>query len=163
MSKKSDKKIPGLVVAVLGLAIFAAVGWIWLQEADAPLARQWAAKLGVGDQPTVEGVAWVWRQTMRADGSTVEPKDDSFVLSLIEEEKRVSSTTDCNSLMGSYLLSGDQQLRFGSLAATKMFCQDSMESVYAEQLALVNGYHIDGGRLYLTLDRDFGSMVFEAK
>ncbi len=162
MSKK-QKGVSGVVVAVVGLLIFGIAGWVLLYQVGNPVAREWAAKVGVGESVTLEGVAWVWERTERADGSVVEPKDSSFVLSLIAEEKRVSSTTDCNSMMGSYLLGNGNELRFGALASTKMFCQDSMEGMYGEQLALVNSYHIGGDTLYLNLDRDFGTMVFKKK
>lgn len=163
MSKHKKKNVSGAVIAIVGIAVFAFAGLVILSKTQNPLLQEWAAKVGIGEPVTVEGVAWVWEYTERADGSVVTPNDDSFVLSLIAEERRVSSTTDCNSLMGSYLLSGNDQLRFGSLASTKMFCQDSMESIYSEQLALVNGYEIKGGRLHLSLDRDFGTMVFVRK
>ncbi len=162
MSKKK-KGISAAALLLIGAIVFGGAAWCMLYASGDATAREWVAKVGFGEKVSVEGVAWVWERTERADGSVVEPKDGSFVLSLIVEEKRVSSTTDCNSLMGSYLLSTDNSLRFGALASTKMFCAGSMESIYAEQLTLVNSYHVSGSTLYLKLDRDFGTMVFRKK
>lgn len=105
--------------------------------------------------------AWVWVYTDLLNGERVEaPAGNRFVLSFDEDEERVRSTTDCNSLLGGFVKDGEV-LSFGPLASTKMYCAgETLERVYAEQLALTSSYAIEGDTLRLNLNRDYGVMVF---
>lgn len=104
---------------------------------------------------------WVWIRTDLGNGTTVQaPNDESFVLSFDEPNKRVMSTTDCNSMGGTYVKDGEV-LSFGQFAMTLMYCEGSLEGVYGEQLSLVTSYTISDDTLRLNLDRDYGVMVFQ--
>ncbi len=106
------------------------------------------------------GTAWSWQYTELQDKERVEaPAGDQFVLTF-EGEGRFGSTTDCNSMGGSYVLDGEV-LSIGDMMMTKMYCEDSMEVTYAEHLGLVNSYVITGDVLRLNLNRDYGVMVFK--
>lgn len=113
----------------------------------------------VAEAPKVEDSAWVWEYTELASEEMVQAPDDSFVLTFDAESGQVQSTTDCNSLSGSYVIEGEV-LSIGQIATTKMFCEGSIESVYTEQLALTTSYLILGDTLHLNLNRDYGIMVF---
>lgn len=108
----------------------------------------------------LEGTAWSWQYTELQGGEMVEaPAGDHFVLTF-EGEGQLGSTTDCNSMGGSYVLDGEV-LSIGELMMTKMYCEGSMEGTYSEHLGLVNSYVITGDTLRLNLNRDYGVMVFK--
>lgn len=105
---------------------------------------------------------WVWLYTDLSSGERVTtPEGGRFVLSL-SEEGSLSSQTDCNTIGGNFVIDGEV-LSFGQLFSSKMFCVDSQEQVYSEQLALVSSYEINGETLKLNLNRDFGVMYFVRK
>lgn len=107
-----------------------------------------------------EATQWNWRGTNGPGRSvlSVVPAQNPFVLSFIDDA-RVSSATDCNSMSGSYAAS-NTELTFGPFAMTKMFCENSLEGEYAQQLSQVVRYTIDDTTLYLHLDEDAGTMLF---
>jgi heat shock protein HslJ len=105
---------------------------------------------------------WVWRYTESTDGKQLQaPVGDKFVLTL-KKDKTLSSTTDCNSLHGSYTISKDI-LIFSSLLSTLMFCENSQESDYVGKLAETMAYEIKGNYLHLILAKNGGTLVFTAK
>lgn len=102
---------------------------------------------------------WVWLFTdSAADGRVMAPEGGRFVLSL-SSDGHMSSVTDCNTLNGSLILNGDA-LSFGPLLSTKMFCADSKEQVYGDQLSEVSSYFINGDILQLKLKDNAGVMYF---
>lgn len=112
--------------------------------------------------PELYTSAWVWVHTDLASGERVTaPQGEKFVLSF-DGNGSVSSMTDCNSLGGIYLVDGEV-LSMGQFVSTLMYCDGSMEGVYAEQLGLVNSYVIEGDTMRLNLNRDYGVMTFVRK
>lgn len=109
---------------------------------------------------SLEGASWSWQYTELLNGERVEaPAGDHFVLTF-EGEGQLGSTTDCNSMGGRYVLDGEV-LSMGDFTMTKMYCEGSLEDVYAEHLGLVNSYVIVDDTLRLNLNRDYGVMVFK--
>lgn len=116
------------------------------------------------DQPTsvglVSGGPWVWQNTLY---STIDPitanNPDRFVITF-KDDATFSSTTDCNSLAGSYQASGSQ-LTLTNIASTQMFCEGSQESQYVQMLSDVEAYSIPSvGNLQLKVKTDDGWMNF---
>jgi heat shock protein HslJ len=67
------------------------------------------------------------------------------------EESRVTGSTGCNRLVGSFALSEDE-LRFGALATTRMACLEHVmqrETVFLAALARVTSYELEGSSLTL--------------
>lgn len=120
--------------------------------------RKKTTEAGAGTPSPLFGTSWVWVSAVD-NGTTTTPKNDKFVLSF-GEDNHVSSKTDCNSLMGSYKLNGSL-FSFGPLAMTMMFCDGSQEGVYAQLLAKVTTYTVQGNTLVLNFDK--GSMTFTKK
>ncbi len=103
---------------------------------------------------------WKWSSSIDSSGKTVTPKNsDDFVLTFTKEGK-LSSTTDCNSLGGSFVKNGEV-LSIGPLTSTLMACSgETFESEYASELASVVSYKIEGKILTLILIKDLGTMTF---
>ncbi len=93
---------------------------------------------------------WVWKNTKTKNGDIITPKKDDFAITF-NEGGRITSTTDCNNIMAEYKVEENNKLTFNSLASTKMYCQDTQENIYAEQLNNVISYKIDGNNLMLNL------------
>jgi heat shock protein HslJ len=103
--------------------------------------------------------SWVWVRTETGEGEEfLAPEGEQFVLTFLEGGT-VTSTTDCNSMSGFYVRDGDT-LNFGSFEQTEMYCEGSVESVYAEFLSYTNSYAINENELRLLLSRDVGTMIF---
>lgn len=106
---------------------------------------------------------WVWEYTELPNQERFEaPPGERFVLSFDEKESRLGSTTDCNSLGGDYLQEGNV-LTIGPLVSTLMYCDGSVEGVYASELTMVTSFEIVEERLVLTLSHDQGKMFFKKK
>lgn len=101
---------------------------------------------------------WSWEYSDTPEGKVSAPDGDAFVITL-GEDGRVTSTTDCNSMSGSFASDGEI-LSFGPFAMTKMYCEGSLEGEYARQLSLVASHVIEGRELKLVLLKDAGTMIF---
>lgn len=113
------------------------------------------------DRMTLTMKSWTWVQTTYSDGVMVEPKAaDDFVMTFIADGS-VSITTDCNSMGGSYELDGNQ-ITFGPMMATKMYCEGSLEQSFAAMLDQTQSYFFTStGELVFDLQFDSGSVVFK--
>lgn len=82
---------------------------------------------------------WKWISATLADGTVVTPvKVDAFSITF-NASGAFSAETDCNSITGSYeARNGD--LSLGSIAATKMFCENSQEATFSALLSDVVTY-----------------------
>lgn len=112
---------------------------------------------------TLTSETWVWQSALDARGTEVVPADPSDFDLRFMADGTLTSTTDCNSIGGSYVSNGEV-LSIGSLVATEMFCsEESLEMAYAGLLGLVGSHVIEGDTLTLILLKDEGTMTFEAK
>lgn len=121
-------------------------------------------------EPTVENSSaitlttgrWNWQGTNgpgRSILSTV-PNRNPFILTFTPDGS-ASSATDCNSMSGSYTTNGEEALSFGDFAMTMMYCEDSKEYEYSQQLGQVTRFSFpDDNTLHLYLADDAGIMVF---
>jgi len=103
---------------------------------------------------------WSWVRAV-SDGNEVVPRQaDAFTLTF-GSDGTFSATTDCNRVRGSYTAQ-ESELTFGEgMAATRMFCADSQESVFTALLAKTASYTFTSrGELVLELAGDAGSMTF---
>jgi putative lipoprotein len=103
----------------------------------------------------LDGTNWVWQETTQGSEST-RPDGDDFVLSFTQNS--VMSTTDCNSLSGTYIINSDK-IQFSPFASTLMFCEASNEAEYASALSSAKTFTKDGGVLTFSLEGG-GTMIF---
>ena len=114
------------------------------------LALEGAAEPG----PPLGGTRWT---LVELEGVAVElgDKESAPHLVLDEVSSRLSGSGGCNRLAGSYEV-GDEGLRFGPIASTRMACSEAVmerESAFLAALAGVTGHRLDGSALEL-LDGD---------
>lgn len=103
---------------------------------------------------------WQWLQTKMSDDALITPRQVEAFTLVLREDGVVMGTSDCNRFSGSYT-SKENNLVFGNVAATRMYCENSQEADFLKQLNAVESYFIDDeGRLVLQLKFDSGSMIF---
>lgn len=98
---------------------------------------------------TLENTRWVLTE-LRAESITLENKP---YLMFAKKSLVLNGFGGCNQLAGSYEVSG-QKLKLNNIAATRMFCQESMavETSFIESLQVINSYQIVGHELHLLQD-----------
>jgi heat shock protein HslJ len=105
--------------------------------------------------------SWILQETRSVEGEAIVPEEGEFVLTFTPEG-RYTSTTDCNSLSGEFVVD-NEVLSLAPPISTKMYCEGSQESAYITLLGLVNSYVIEGDVLRFNLSRDAGTMTFTAQ
>jgi len=104
--------------------------------------------------------SWV-RTELTGSTNMVSKSPASFILSF-DKDLKFTTSTDCNTNSGIYQISG-ATLSFSNIVATRMFCENSQEDIYIEQLSNVDSFEINGDNLYLILNDKKGRMVFSSK
>ncbi len=108
----------------------------------------------------ITGRTWKWVRTQMSDGALDSPRQpDAFTITL-GADGNVTGTTDCNRFFGAYTLQ-DNQISFGPLASTKMFCEGSQETTFLKALSQVRSFLTVEKQLVLELEMDSGQMIFE--
>jgi len=106
---------------------------------------------------------WIWNSSIDASDKTMTPKDPNRFVLTLGADGRLSSTTDCNSIAGSFVIN-EEVISVGPLMSTLMACEgETLESLYASQLALASSYTITDNVLTLQLVKDAGTMTFYQK
>jgi heat shock protein HslJ len=110
---------------------------------------------------TLTGKEWAWVQTVYNNDKIVVPtKPDVFTLTF-NSDGTLNAATDCNRMNGSYSVD-ERLLTIGKLAATRMFCPDSQETVFADMLSQVSAFIFTSrGELVLELKYDSGQIQFK--
>lgn len=103
---------------------------------------------------------WNWISSHYNDGRVVAPKQEGRFTLAFGADGRVDITTDCNRMGGAYT-AGASDLMFSQMISTKMYCEGSQETEFAQTLETVSGYHFTSrGELVLDLKFDSGSVIF---
>ena len=103
---------------------------------------------------------WDWVKTLYSDDKLVTPlKQNKFSITF-NKDNTFSATTDCNSMGGSYKVK-DKNISFDKIFSTKMYCENSQESVFVKMLEQTQGYLFTSkGEMVFTLKYDSGSVYF---
>jgi copper homeostasis protein (lipoprotein) len=117
---------------------------------------------GAVDPAPLAGTYWRLTELPDEEGFTVDPGLRAHLV-LDGEEGRVSGSSGCNRLVGTFVLNGDA-LSFGPLAGTRMACPPpamALERKFHAALASVARYSIDGEALTLLEGPDGAVAIFE--
>jgi heat shock protein HslJ len=106
------------------------------------------------------GVDWTWQQTRyNNDAAVAPPAPGRYVLHL-DPDGALRLQADCNSAGGRYRLK-DGKIAIDITHTTMAACApDSLDGVFLRDLSAAAGYFLQGGRLYLDLQYDSGTMHF---
>ncbi|PIR38304.1 MAG: hypothetical protein COV34_01710 [Candidatus Zambryskibacteria bacterium CG10_big_fil_rev_8_21_14_0_10_42_12] len=110
---------------------------------------------------TLGMTTWNWIQTTYNNGDVVEPDTAGEFTLIFNDDGTFSATTDCNGVGGNYTTGDGQQLTFGEMVSTLMFCEGSQETEFREMLENTSSYSFTSrGELVLDLKFDSGSVIF---
>ncbi len=108
---------------------------------------------------------WIWLQTENGEGQVISPATTSkpFIITF-GADGRFNLSTDCNAHSGAYAVDGEN-IVFGSIISTKMFCEGSRENEFVQWLASSTSYHVTDNSVGLSLLVDGGAaqVIFQKK
>ena len=112
---------------------------------------------------TLENTYWTL-VSLRGRPVTVAERQPEPHLMLQSDQKRVTGSTGCNRLAGSYSIEGER-LVLGRTASTRMACVQGMEQEgsFLDALAAVTRWRVDGQQLHLMDDRGDTVASFESR
>lgn len=103
---------------------------------------------------------WKWESAINSAGTEIRPENSSDFILTLTPEGRLTSTTDCNTVSGSYIRN-ENVLNVGALVSTEKACEGQVyEPLYLTYLSLASTYQIQGNILTIYLVNNSGSMVF---
>ncbi len=103
---------------------------------------------------------WNWIRTAYNDDTTVTPRIAQKFTLTFKSDKTFSATTDCNSVSGTYTLSGTS-IVFSKMMSTLMACDKSQEQAFTKMLGQVQSYFFTSkGEMIFDLKLDTGTMTF---
>lgn len=106
------------------------------------------------------GTKWKWQRTEFLNGTKTAPQDSGKFIIAFGEDKRMTSTTDCNNIFSPFVVD-NEILSIGPIASTKMACAPgSLETEYTQELLRAVSHVIAGDELRVILVKDSGTMVF---
>ncbi len=103
---------------------------------------------------------WVWVRAVDGGNEIVPRQTEAFTVTFAGDGT-FSATTDCNRVRGGYTAQGSELTFADNMAATRMFCADSQETVFTQLLTKTASYAFTSrGELVLQLAGDAGSVTF---
>lgn len=102
---------------------------------------------------------WLWTQTQMSDGAVISTDANNSFSVTLQSDGRAVFTTDCNGGNGSYTIEGNN-ITFGPIATTMMFCEGSNEGTFYNNISNVQSYLVQDGNLYFQIKLDSGVMEF---
>ncbi len=139
---------PLLTLSVTGLVALAGCGTV---PADKGAARVRTAEAAAG--------LWHWEATVTPVERIGTANPERYTLEL-QPGGVVLVRADCNRGRGSYEI-GEGRIRFNPIATTRMACPPgSLDSRYLKDLQRATIFFVAGGKLFLDLPADSGTMRF---
>jgi heat shock protein HslJ len=137
-----------LPLAPILLAILASFATMAVQQPPVQLPPGIGVRTGTAGFP---GGAWQWQSTQHADGSKITAADPSRYTVTFQPDGRLMMRADCNTVLGSYTVSGNE-LSIQLAPSTLVGCPpDSQADQFTADLARVSGYVVAGDNLQLKL------------
>jgi heat shock protein HslJ len=148
--KKKNKQIISIIIIIFAVIAVAAAILFWVSKAF------------LGPKTDIYSGTWVWEKTIMNDGTAITPdKAGAFSLTFVMGG-RVSGKTDCNDFTGNFAITQEESIAFNQLASTEMFCPDSQENIFLDEIQNVDRYLFDkSGNLVFNLKFDSGSVYFK--
>ena len=111
------------------------------------------------DAQTILNKTWQWESTLTPVEKITVPAPERYTI-FLQADGRAQIRFDCNRGGGEFKISPGK-LAFGPLMSTRMACPpDSLDSAFMRDLQRVVSFFVEGGRLYLELPYDSGTMKF---
>ena len=108
----------------------------------------------------LSGTSWIFKTSTATGTKELVAVGSKFVL-VFDTSKNFTSTTDCNSVGGTYT-TNNTSLLFGAFVSTMMFCENAKETIYTGLLSKTYSYAVQGDTLTLSLSNK-STMTFKKK
>ena len=109
---------------------------------------------------TLDMKTWMWVRTEYNNDIEFVPNKTAVFTLTLDGDGSVSATTDCNAMSGTYEQDGNQ-ITFGPMAMTRMFCPDSQERDFAKVFTETQSYFFTPkGELIFEFTFDGGTATF---
>lgn len=110
----------------------------------------------------LKGTSWQLVEIRTADGQVTRPDDPAKYTLEFGSDGRLSARIDCNRGTGTWKEERAGELTLGALATTRAMCPpDSLDDRFVRDLARVQSYVTEEGRLFLNLTADGEVYAFE--
>ncbi len=136
-------------------------GQVWASAAfiDAQNTENVPVVLSSPTAVTLTNIPWQWVSTTDPKGS-VTVNDPSRYVILFNDDNSAFIKADCNNARATYVVDGSN-ISIAPGATTMMACpDDSLDSVFLQQLSSGAIYFMNGGNLFMDLPADSGTMRF---
>jgi heat shock protein HslJ len=107
----------------------------------------------------IVGKLWQWEAMVPPAEKIEVPSPDRYTFELLPDGK-VAARLDCNRGAGTYQIA-DGKITFSPMASTRAACPPgSPDTRFARDLGRAVSFFVEGGKLYLELPADSGTMRF---
>jgi len=111
------------------------------------------------DPGSVVGKTWQWEASITPVEKMTVPNPERYTI-LLTKDGKLQARFDCNRGGGDYKISAGR-LSFGPMRSTRMACPpDSLDGFFMNDLAKVNSFFVQDGKLFLELEGNSGTMHF---
>ncbi len=113
------------------------------------------------DPGSVVGKTWQWEGSITPVEKMTVPNPERYTI-LLTKDGKLQARFDCNRGGGDYKISAGM-LSFGPMFSTRMACPpDSLDGFFMSNLAKVNSFFVQDGKLFLKLEEDSDTMCFRS-
>lgn len=107
----------------------------------------------------IVGKVWQWESSITPTDKIDVPTPERYTLQL-QPDGKFAVQLDCNRGHGGYVID-DGTLSLSRIAAPRAACPEgSLDARFARELGRVKAFRVEGGKLYLEMLRDEGTMRF---
>ncbi len=134
--------------------------WVSAEFVEVENAENVPVVHGPALEATLTSMPWEWASTIDGQGINVSVQFPERYVILFNEDGTAYIKADCNSVQATYVVEGNN-ISITQGASTMAMCPpDSLDSIFLQQLSQVNTYFLNGGRLYMEMPADSGTMHF---
>lgn len=136
--------------------------WLLLDPKTMKLGQVGKNLEGTADisKMTLSMKTWEWVNALYGNNTEIKPRTEKKFTLTFKDKNTFSATTDCNNMGGEYVVSGNN-ISFGKIFSTRMYCEGSQEGDFQKILGEIQNYHFTPkGILIFGLKFDSGSVIF---
>lgn len=164
--KTEQKRDKNKLFAAAGIAVLVIAGMYLIISSSIPKYTENTAEVNVTPAPqnsndSLTSQKWTWVKTQMSNDTEVLPSTPGAFRLTFNTDLSLLAATDCNNGSGSYVVAEDNSMVISPFATTRKFCEGSNESQFYLDLENVSSYSINNGQLWLMLEADSGTMIFE--
>ncbi len=103
---------------------------------------------------------WIWKETHVLSGATLTPKKAGIFSLRMNEEGKFSSTTDCNNVIGNFIMN-DVTVSYADISMTRMACEwDTQQDIFIDYFKKAKSYDYKNNQ-FIIIDSDGSKVIFD--